>query len=68
MVPKLLTLARSVNLEKRKSLVLSDANGYSRVCDRCQADGQWKLIADIPKIRKAVKGVFDKKPARSSNG
>ncbi|MFV2064009.1 MAG: LCP family protein [Chloroflexota bacterium] len=58
LLPKLLVLARSVNLDKRKSLVLSSDKGYSRVCDQCQADRQWKLIADIPKIRKAVQGVF----------
>ncbi len=70
MIPKLLTLARSVNLKKRKSLVLSSDNGYSRVCDRCQADGQWKLIANVPKIRKAVQGVFrtPKEKSRVSGG
>jgi len=57
MVPKLLALASDVNLKRRKSIVLS-GNGFSTVCDRCQADGQWKLIANPQRIRSAVRGVF----------
>jgi LCP family protein required for cell wall assembly len=61
MIPKLLALASDVKLKGRKSLVLSNVRGFSTECNRCQADGLYKLLPNVPKIRAAVKGVFDRK-------
>ena len=60
MLPQLVTLARDVDLKKRASLVLSSGKGYSTVCNGCQADGQYKLIPNVQKIRRAVQNVFQR--------
>lgn len=61
MVPRLLALASEVKPKGRKSLVIN-GNGFNTVCDRCQADGQYKLIANPARIRTAVRGIFDQGP------
>lgn len=60
LLPQLVRIASDVDLARRRSLVLSPDRGFSTECNGCQADGQYKLLANVPRIRQAVQGVLDR--------
>ncbi|CAN5763701.1 hypothetical protein BH23CHL8_BH23CHL8_30760 [soil metagenome] len=57
MIPRLVSLAQDVDLDRRETLVLSEPT-YSTVCTPCPPLGQWMLEANVPRIRSAVQNVF----------
>lgn len=68
MLPRLVSLAADVDVAKRRSLVLSHEKDFSTECNQCQADGQYKLFPNVPKIRGAVKNVLRRGGRASGNG
>jgi LCP family protein required for cell wall assembly len=60
LLPQLIRIAADVDVARRRSLVLSPEKGFSTECNACQPDGQYKLLGDVTRIRKAVQGVFSK--------
>jgi polyisoprenyl-teichoic acid--peptidoglycan teichoic acid transferase len=58
MIPRLVSLAQEVDLERRVSLVLSPPK-YGRECFACEeANGQYVVIPDIRRIRAAAQDVL----------
>jgi hypothetical protein len=57
MVPKLISLAQEIDLDRRDNLVLS-SSAYGRVCYPCPPNGYWMLIANPGNIRRAVQNVL----------
>jgi LCP family protein required for cell wall assembly len=57
LIPKLVSLAQDVDLERRESLVLSDPV-YSSICYPCPPNGLWVLKANPAKMRAAAQNVF----------
>jgi hypothetical protein len=57
MIPRLVSLAQEVDLDRRENLVLS-SSAYGRICYPCPPNGYWMLIANPANIRRAVQGVF----------
>ncbi|MFV2062752.1 MAG: LCP family protein [Chloroflexota bacterium] len=66
-MPKLVSLARDIDLDRRENLVLSDARGFSSVCFPCGSSGLWMLKANPAKMKNAVQNVFSntRKQART---
>jgi LCP family protein required for cell wall assembly len=69
MLPKLLSLAQKIDLDRRENLVLSDGAGFQTVCYPCGPSGLWALKPDVAKIRSAVQNVFstNRQQARTIN-
>jgi LCP family protein required for cell wall assembly len=57
MIPKLISLAQEIDLDRRDNLVLS-SSAYGRVCYPCPPSGLWMLIANPSNIRRAVQNVL----------
>ena len=57
LVPRLVSLAQDVDLDRRETLVLSSPT-YSSVCYPCPPNGLWVLKANAARIRSAVQNVF----------
>jgi LCP family protein required for cell wall assembly len=69
LVPRLLSLAQDIDLDRRENLVLSDAAGYSSVCYPCGSSGLWMLKAKPALMRAAAQNVFstNRQQARTIN-
>jgi LCP family protein required for cell wall assembly len=69
LVPRLLSLAQDIDLDRRENLVLSDGAGFQTVCDPCGPMKLWALKPDVAKIRSAVQNVFatNRQQARTIN-
>jgi LCP family protein required for cell wall assembly len=69
LVPKLLSLAQKIDLDRRENLVLSDGAGYASICYPCGPQGLWALKPNVPRIRSAVQDVFSnsREAARNIN-
>jgi polyisoprenyl-teichoic acid--peptidoglycan teichoic acid transferase len=63
LVPKLLTLAQSIDLEDRENLVLSSSK-YVETCYPCGSSGLWMLKAKPSTIRADVKNIFSTSRAK----
>ncbi len=59
-IPKLLSLARRIDLDGRRALVLGPPS-YSTECYPCPPDGLYRLQADVPEIRQAAKNILRKR-------
>jgi LCP family protein required for cell wall assembly len=57
MMPKLLSLAQKVDLDRRENLVLSSSR-FVDTCYPCGSSGLWMLKAKPAAIKQAVKNVF----------
>jgi LCP family protein required for cell wall assembly len=57
LVPRLVSLAQDVDLNRRETLVLSSPT-YSTQCYPCPPNGLFVLKANVPRIRSAVQNVF----------
>jgi LCP family protein required for cell wall assembly len=57
MIPRLISLAQEIDLDRRDNLVLS-SSAYGRICYPCPPNGYWMLIANPANIRKAVQNVL----------
>jgi LCP family protein required for cell wall assembly len=69
LVPRLLSLAQDLDLDRRENLVLSDGAGYASICYPCGPQGIWALKPNVPRIRAAVQDVFSnsREAARNIN-
>jgi LCP family protein required for cell wall assembly len=69
LVPRLLSLAQDLDLDRRENLVLSDGAGYASICYPCGPSGIWALKPNVPRIRAAVQDVFSnsREAARNIN-
>jgi hypothetical protein len=69
LVPKLLSLAQGIDLDRRENLVLSDGAGYATICYPCGPSGLWALKPNVPRIKAAVQDVFSnsREAARNIN-
>ena len=59
-VSKLLSLARRIDLDRRRALVLGPPS-YSTECYPCPPDGLYRLQADVPEIRRAAKNILERR-------
>ncbi len=68
MVPKLVSLAQDIDLDRRENLVLSSSRFVS-LCYPCGSSGLWMLKAKPSAIKSAVKNIFStsKAAAKSIN-
>jgi LCP family protein required for cell wall assembly len=57
MIPKLISLAQEIDLDRRENLVLS-SSAYGRVCYPCPPNGYWMLVANPSNIRRAVQNLL----------
>ena len=57
MIPKLVSLAQEIDLDRRDNLVLSSA-AYGRICYPCPPSGQWVLKANPTNIKRAVQNLL----------
>ena len=58
MIPKLVSLAQEVDLDRRENLVLSSRRLRARSAIHAHPAGYWMLIANPANIRRAVQNVF----------
>ena len=57
MVPRLVSLAQDVDLDRRQTLVLSGSR-FGETCYPCPPNGLYILKANVPAIKSAVQGIF----------
>jgi LCP family protein required for cell wall assembly len=57
MIPKLISLAQEIDLDRRDNLVLS-SSAFGRVCYPCPPNGYWMLIANPANIKRAVQNLL----------
>ena len=69
LVPRLLSLAQDIDLDRRENLVLSDGAGFASICYPCGPQSLWALKPNVPRIRAAVQDVFSnsREAARNIN-
>ena len=69
LVPRLLSLAQDIDLDRRENLVLSDGAGYSTICYPCGSSGLWMLKAKPALMKSAAQNVFSnsREAARNIN-
>lgn len=56
-IPRLVSLAQDIDLDRRQTLVLSGSR-YSQACFPCPPSGLWVLKANPSAIKSAVQGIF----------
>ena len=57
MIPRLVSLAQEVDLDRRVNLVLAEPT-YGAICYPCGPSGVWAIRPHVSKIRQAVQNVF----------